>query len=157
MAIQVISFHCVLKNRAGKVISVTYNKDVINSEESDSVLKALTKGLQDLQTGEKRQIAVSAEEAYGFYDPQKIILFPRSKIPANRNLKVGNAIEIISKKGTKRKYSVQQLHPDFVTLDGNHPLAGQDLVFEIETVSARAATEEELQASFNLVTTQYLN
>ena len=158
MSIQVISFHCILRNKAGKVLSSTFNKDVITSpEDLGTPLKGLTQGLQDLQAGEKRKIAVNAEEAYGFYDPQKVILFPRSKVPQAKQLKVGSAVEIISKTGTKRKYSVQQLHTDFITLDGNHPLAGQDLIFEIEAVSAREATREELQEALNPMSTQYLN
>lgn len=157
MTAQVISFNCVLKNRVGKVISETFNKDVINSTSNNDVLKGLAIGLQNLKKGEKRKILLDAEDAYGFYDPKKVILFPRSKIPKSQNLKIGSTVEIVSKTGTKRRYSVQQLHPDFLTLDGNHPLAGQDLIFEIETISARLATDEELQESCNLGGTQYFN
>lgn len=157
MTAQVISFNCVLKNRLGKIISTTFNKDVLNLEGEDTALKGLTKGLQNLHAGEKRQIFVNAEEAYGFYDPKKVILFPRSKIPKKQTIKLGSSIEIISKTGVKRKYSVRQLQTDFLILDGNHPLAGQDLIFEIEAINVRKATEEDLQTSSQLTSYQSLN
>lgn len=119
------------------------------------MLSGLTKGLQNLSKGEKRTIAVSAEEAYGLYDPKKVVFFPRKKLPAT--IKKGDLINIVSKSGIQRSYLVLELHSDFVSLDGNHPLAGQDLIFEIEALEARDATIEEINESVNLVSTQLLN
>lgn len=143
MGIQVISFKCLLKNKAGHTISTTFNHEVISvSTEKAPMLAGLVKGLQDLKKGDIRKIPLSAEEAYGLYDPKKIILYPRNKLP--KHIGVGELISITGKSGKVRSYRVVQFHDGMVSLDGNHPLAGQDLIFEIEALDARDATEEEI-------------
>jgi FKBP-type peptidyl-prolyl cis-trans isomerase SlyD len=98
---------------------------------------------------------VSAEEAYGFYDPKKVILFPKKKLP--QGLRIGQSVSIAGKSGTIRTYVVLQFHDDMVSLDANHPLAGQDLIFEIEALEARDATPEEIEESSNVVSSQLLH
>ena len=156
MSIQIISFNCILKNKAGQLISSTYNRDVLTTIDSEkSMLLGLSKGLQNLKIGEKRSIELSAEEAYGFYDPTKVILFPKKKLP--KSLRANDPIVIVSKTGVHRTYKVLQMHADMASLDGNHPLAGQDLIFQIEALEAREATRAEIDESLNCVSTQLLH
>lgn len=96
-----------------------------------------------------------AEEAYGLYDPKKIILYPRNKLP--QTIKKGERIHILTKSGLQKTYLVLELFSNLVSLDGNHPLAGQDLVFEIETLAARDATKKEIDDSLNVLSKQLLN
>lgn len=146
MKAQVISFKCLLKNKAGQIISTTYNRDVLNAESAEGVaLPGLSKGLRNLQQGERRSISLTAEEAYGLYDPKKVILFPKNKLP--EGFQVGASVNIRSKSGTLRTYKVLQLMDSFAYLDGNHPLAGQDLIFEIEALSVREASLQEIEES----------
>lgn len=157
MQAQIISFNCIVKNKAGQLISSTYNRDVLTLSEMQPtpVLSGLNKNLQNLKKGEKRIIALLAEEAYGLYDPKKIILFPRKKLPVT--IRKGEVINIVSKTGVQRSYQVLDVHSDLISLDGNHPLAGQDLIFEIETLAARAATRQEIDDSINTVAQQLLH
>lgn len=156
MKIQVVSFNCILKNKAGQWISSTFSKEVLNCPtDSESMLPGLAKGLQNLVKGEKRSIELHAKEAYGLYQPQKIILFPKSKLP--RTLKVGESVIIKDKNGQERSYRVLEFYGDMVSLDGNHPLAGQDLIFEIETLDARDATPEEIDQSMSFVANPLLH
>ncbi len=145
MAIQVVSFNCVLKNNLGQVISSTFNQNVLTAGNSESpqVLQALSDGLQDLQKGERRKVCLKAEEAYGFYNPQLVIVRPLEELSTSGSLRAGEAIVYV-KNGSSSHYRVMEISTDSVTLDGNHPLAGQDLVFEIETIDAREATAEEI-------------
>ncbi len=156
MTAQVISFNCVLKNLAGHLISSTYSKDVLTSINGDQAqLLGLSKGLQNLSAGEKRTIQLAAHEAYGFYDPKKVVLFPRKKI--SKEVRVGETVTIVGKSGRHSVYKVLSLHSDMVSLDGNHPLAGQDLIFEIETLSVRDATLDEVEAASNCMSVQLLH
>lgn len=155
---QIVSFNCTLKNKAGKVLSTTYNYDVLTAlENSELILSGLAAGLQNLKTGEKRSISVPAEKAYGLYDPKKVFFFPRKRFPQDTLLTCGTPVVIVSKTGKARTYRVAQVHGDMVSLDANHPLAGQDLIFEIETLSARDATDEEIFEASNLVSGQYFH
>ena len=156
MTAQIISFNCTLKNLAGRLISTTFNKDVLTSINDDrAMLLGLAKGLQDLKKGDKRKIQLRAEEAFGFYDPKKIILYPRNKL--SKTIKVGETVKIIGKSGVTRSYNVAILHADMVSLDSNHPLAGQDLIFEIEALEARAATSAEVDSGLNVMSAQLLH
>jgi FKBP-type peptidyl-prolyl cis-trans isomerase SlyD len=157
MDAQVISFNCILKNKIGTLISTTYNREVLTLAKGipGDILSGLNKNMQNLKKGEKRIISLLAEEAYGFYDPKKVILFPRRKLP--KSLRKGETVNIVSKTGVTRSYHVIELHNDFASLDGNHPLAGQDLIFEIEALDARPATTEEIEHSLNRVSQQLLH
>ena len=131
MSIQVISFNCVLSNRAGRLISTTFNRDVLTAQQGQKViLQGLTDGLKNLKKGEKRRISLSASEAYGLYDPQKVIIYPRRKLQPD--LQIGSSVVLTFKNQQSSTYRVIELGGEEVTLDGNHPLAGQDLIFEIE-------------------------
>lgn len=156
MSIQVVSFNCILKNKTGQIISTTYNNEVLTALNVESgLLNGLTLKMQNLVKGEKRSIELSAEEAYGFYDPKKIILFPRNKLP--KNIRIGETIQIAGKSGQIRSYKIIQIHGSMASLDANHPLAGQDLVFEIDVISARDASAKEIEDSSNVISTQLLH
>lgn len=155
MSVQVISFNYILKNRTGQVISTTYNRDVLNSATDSVALRGLSKGLQNLKTGERRSISLAAEEAYGLYDPKKIILFPKNKLPQRPS--IGAMVSIRTKSGRTDVYKILQVMDSFVSLDGNHPLAGQDLTFEIEAISVRTASPEEIVDSKASLHTQILH
>jgi FKBP-type peptidyl-prolyl cis-trans isomerase SlyD len=145
MKAQIVSFHCVLKNQLGRVISSTFNHDVVTySVGQSSVLKGLADGLQNLQKGEKRRIFVSAKDAYGFYDPAKVITQERETFSKALKICAGDELMVTSVKGKRSAFRVVDVSGEVVTLDGNHPLAGQDLVFEIEATDARDATPEEI-------------
>lgn len=155
---QIISFNCVLKNATGQLIRSSFNRDVLTSIPGDeSHLRGLARGLQQIKKGERRSIRLRADEAYGSHDPKKVILCPLRKISVVTGVRRGQTVSILSKTGVLRFYRVLQIHGDMISLDGNHPLAGQDLVFEIETTDAREATSAEIESAQNMVSSQELH
>lgn len=148
MKAQIVSFHCVLKDKVGKVISDTFNHDVITHVEGKGqLLKGLSEGLQNLIKGEKRTIFLSASQAFGFYDPGLVIEVSRKEIPDGEALQPGHEISTQFKNGGIKMFRVTQTRGGVLTLDGNHPLAGQDLEFDIFAIDARDATLEEIAES----------
>jgi FKBP-type peptidyl-prolyl cis-trans isomerase SlyD len=145
---QIVSFHCVLKNKVGKVLGSTFNHEVITEcEGAGDILKGLAEGLKDLHKGDKRRISLTADQAYGFYDPDLVVKLPRKSLPQGNELEVGNEVLTESEDGERKVFRVVESALESVVLDGNHPLAGQDLVFEIEATAAREATSEEIDDS----------
>ncbi len=168
---QVISFNCVLRDPLGKVISSSFNHDVLArgpdsrgaSSTSDEAppasplgqqpshfdfhepLEGLVEGLRSMKQGERRMIFVNAERAYGFYDPNLVMQVARKKLPLGENLEIGFQVVAQAQDGESRVFRVIDADAATVTLDGNHPLAGQDLCFDVETTSMREATKEELE------------
>ena len=146
MGTQIISFRCVMKNKLGQVLSSSFNQDVINQRDSvNDRLPGLVEGLQAVKAGEKRNIAVSAERAYGRYDPTLVLEFRRSDLEYGDQLVLGSQVfRCVGPASEMRLFRVVQINGDSVVLDGNHPLAGHDLVFEVEILSAREVQDHDL-------------
>ncbi len=147
MKAQIVSLQCVLKNRLGKVLSSSYCQEVLTTAPGEGPLKGLSKALVNLQKGEHRKIAVTASEAYGFYDPGLVLICSREDFPSRLPMRLGQAMEVEDDQGKTRMYRVSEVGTERVTLDANHPLAGQDLIFEIVALSARDATPEEISSA----------
>ncbi|EMO30193.1 peptidyl-prolyl cis-trans isomerase, FKBP-type SlyD family protein [Leptospira interrogans serovar Bataviae str. HAI135] len=94
-----------------------------------------------METGEKRKINVSAENAYGSKDPDLIFDVPKSQFPPNEDLQVGMMFQTDE---PDKVFTITELQEESVIVDGNHPLAGVDLVFDVELTGIREATQEEI-------------
>jgi len=154
MNAQIVSFHCVLKNRLGHVLSSSFNRDVINQpalqgaenhpEAVHQRLRGLAAGIQNVRAGERRQFMVPAEEAYGPYDPGLVVEVRRAWLSEGGRLDIGSEVRgKVGPRGRNLVYRVAQIKGDLLVLDANHPLAGHDLIFDIEVVSARDARQED--------------
>jgi FKBP-type peptidyl-prolyl cis-trans isomerase SlyD len=153
MKAKIVSFNCILRSRVGnRFISSSFNHDVITTPSgggapSDALLSGLADSLQDLKTGEKRRIFLSAQEAYGFYDPELVRECSRGEVSDGDRLEVGSEVLARAASGERKMFRVVEAKAGSVTLDANHPLAGMDLIFDIEATEAREATTEELAES----------
>lgn len=148
MSTQIVSFKCILKSRTGQFISATFNRDILIARFEGAPLNGLVRGLQNLISGEKRTVVLPAAEAYGYYDPAKILLLPRASLPAG--IRLGARVRAADASGDLREYRVTELRTDQAALDANHLLAGQDLIFEIEVVSVRDAEAGDFQDPHHL-------
>ncbi len=148
MKMQIVSFHCVLKNKFGQILSSTFNQDILTGpQHPQQELAALSNAMSDLKLGEKRLVALSAVDAYGFYDPKMVLTMPRAGLPElQESRKNANPI-FLNYEGKRHQFRVVGMTSEDVTLDGNHPFAGQDLVFEIDAVAVREATAKEISDS----------
>lgn len=162
MKAQIVSFHCVLKNKLGQVLGSSFNQDVINqldeatSKHGGQRLRGLVAGIQNVHQGEKRQFSVPAHEAYGPYDPDLLLNVRRSDLSQEESLEIGSEImSLPTRTGEKRAFRVVSVTGDTVVLDGNHPFAGQDLIFDIEVISARDAEREDYEDDTTLAPTSY--
>lgn len=144
MGIQIVSYRCTLTDRMGRFISSSVAQNVLLHAEAEHVpLKALSEAMRDLKKGEKRQISLSASEAYGFYDPNLVITRSLEEFELAPPLKIDEQVRVM-RNGRSVWMKVINVSGETVTLDGNHPLAGQDLIFEIQALDAREATEGEI-------------
>lgn len=87
-----------------------------------------------LQPGESRTASIPADEAYGEHDPDMVLEVARDQLPDGMDPSVGEQYQLRQQDGDTIVVTVTEATPDSVTLDANHPLAGQDLTFEIELV-----------------------
>jgi FKBP-type peptidyl-prolyl cis-trans isomerase SlyD len=140
---RVISFYYTLTDAAGKVLDSSKDGEAFSFiEGTGQIIPGLEKELMELKIGDKKKITVPAAEAYGTRDESRIVKVPRQELPS-QDLKLGDRF----KGGPEDNapiFVVTQLAETEVTLDGNHPLAGMDLTFDVELVGTREATADEL-------------
>ncbi len=143
MSNQVVSFHYTLTDKDGKVLDASQQGcPLIFMSGVGQIIPGLEGTLLAMSVSDKKTVTVPAKEAYGEFNASLIYKVNKSKLPT-QNYKVGDIFEV----GEGEHFfpvSVVAINDDEVTLDGNHPLAGQDLTFAVEIVDKRAATPEEL-------------
>ncbi len=142
---RVISFHYTLTNKEGEVIDTSRDADAFSFiEGSGQIIPGLEKPMGLLNAGDKRKIEVAAKDAYGELDDQLIVEVPRSKLPNADELQVDDQFQASGPNDEQILFRVLEINGDQVKLDGNHPLAGEDLIFDVEVVSMREATPDEM-------------
>ena len=141
---RVVSFHYTLRDPSGRVLdSSAGGAPVSYLEGAGQIIDGLDEQLRMTSAGEKSRVTVPAKKAYGDRDPAQIQRVKRGLLPVEGELTVGTQFQT----GPDRAdpvVTVAAIEGDEVLLDANHPLAGVDLTFDVEIVTAREATREEL-------------
>lgn len=140
--------------KSGDTVRIHYKGKLTDGTEFDSssegqplefqvgagqIIPGLENKVEGMNVGEKDTVTVPAAEAYGPRDDAQVQKMPRSAIPENIELDVGARLQASTQDGQQVLLTVIDLSDDTVTVDANHPLAGQDLVFDIEVVEVVAA------------------
>lgn len=96
------------------------------------VFKALEQGVVGMKVQEVRDIVVTAEQGYGDYNDDLVLRVDREAFPEDLQLVVGRTVQYQNRDGQRANFIVREVSGDRVTLDGNHPLAGQNLTYRLE-------------------------
>ena len=140
----VVTIHYTLKDDAGQVIDSSREGDPIAYLHGHgNLVLGLERELQGKSAGDKVSVSVTPEEGYGEYDQKLVQQVPRRSMSGVGKITLGMRLHAQTPEGP-RAVTVTRLVGDMVTIDGNHPLAGKNLNFEVEITDVRDATEEEL-------------
>ena len=101
---------------------------------SGQVIRGVDEALLGMAPGEEKTVTVGADEAYGPRRPELLHEVERAAIPPEVNVEVGSQLEGRDTGGQRLRLTVVDVAEDKVTLDANHPLAGQDLTFDLQLV-----------------------
>lgn len=102
------------------------------------VIAGFEQALSDMEIGDTKTVNIPAEEAYGSHQPELVQQVAREQIPADIELSIGVQLQAQGPEGQVFRLVVTGLDEASVTLDGNHPLAGKALTFELELVEIAA-------------------
>ena len=132
---------------AGDQIKVNYvgrfdNGEVFDSSEGrepleftvggEQVIAGFDRAVVGLKPGESCKVVVAPADGYGEHVPEMVVTIERQQIPDNDKLMLGSMLEVGMEDGQSLEVQVVELSDETVVLDGNHPLAGKELHFEIE-------------------------
>lgn len=107
------------------------------------VIPGFDVAVRGLEVGDSVTVTIPSTEAYGDRSPEALHEFPREAFPPEPDPEVGWIVELESEDGQKMPATIVEVGDGHVTLDFSHPLAGEDLTFEIELVSMGPAAEPE--------------
>jgi len=102
---------------------------------SGQVIKGFDDGVTGMEVGQKKTINIPADEAYGAKNEEMVVNFPRANFPEDLNPEVGMQLNMTNGSGQVIPVVIVEVGEEEVILDANHPLAGQELVFDLELVS----------------------
>ena len=142
---------------SGAVVGIDYRLTVADGTEVDStagrgpmeylhghrnIVPGLEQELEGHEVGDNVDVTVSPDQGYGEHDPERIVQVSQDQLGFKPE--VGAVVSARLPDGREQHLLIAEIEGDTVTLDGNHPLAGQTLRFEVSVVSIRDATQEEL-------------
>jgi FKBP-type peptidyl-prolyl cis-trans isomerase SlyD len=141
---KVVTFHYVLRDQESELIESSEGKDPVTYMHGhNNIVPGLETQMAGKQSGDKFSATVLPEDAYGLRDPNAVQRVPIKHLQSKGKIVPGQMVAVNTRDGARHALVVKVGHFN-VDLDLNHPLAGKTLVFEIEIVDVRAATEEEL-------------
>lgn len=102
---------------------------------SGQIIPGLDKAIPGMEVGDKKQVQVAADDAYGQPQAEARQAVPRTEIPDHIPVEIGTQLQVQPPTGQTMQVTVVEVTDTEVTLDANHPLAGKDLTFDIELVA----------------------
>jgi peptidylprolyl isomerase len=101
---------------------------------SGQIIQGLDEQVQGMSVGDKQTVTIPADGAYGPHRPEGVQSVPRTQIPEGVDTSIGARLQATGSDGRAMTLTVVDTSDDAVTVDANHPLAGKDLVFDVELV-----------------------
>lgn len=141
---RVVTLHYTLRDDQGTVVDASGSRRPLNYlHGKGNIVPGLEEALAGKIAGDKLDVTVPPEKGYGPRDDRLVQIVPRNRFNEVSELTPGMQVRASGPQGA-RLVTVVRVERDFVTLDGNHPLAGRTLHFSVEIAEVRKATHEEV-------------
>jgi FKBP-type peptidyl-prolyl cis-trans isomerase SlyD len=145
MSRNVVTFHYTLRDPDGRLLDTSSGGQPVSYlEGAGQIIDGLDEALHGVAPGTKQTVNVPAAKAYGVHDESQVQRVLKALLPVEGDLNPGDQFRAGDDQFAPI-VRVVEVDGDEVLLDANHPLAGVDLIFDVEVVSVRAANEEEIK------------
>lgn len=142
---KVVSIDYTLTNNQGQVIDSSQGRDPLAYlHGKGNIIPGLEKALEGKNIGDNLKVAIQPEEGYGNHDPRMVQSVPKAAFKGVDNIQPGMQFQAQGPGGQARVVTVTKVDGDNVTVDANHPLAGQTLNFDVTVKDVRDASAEEM-------------
>ena len=141
-----VSFHYTLTDDEGQQLDSSAGKEPLAYlHGAGNIIPGLENAMTGKSVGDSMTVAVSAAEGYGEIQSELIQEVPREAFQGVDSIEIGMQFEAQTVQGGSVPVTVTSVSDEVVTVDGNHPLAGKNLNFDVTIEEIRDATEEELE------------
>lgn len=141
---QVIGFHYTLKDKDGNLIDSSENQaPLLFLVGSGHIIPGLEKELLGLNIGDKKEVVIAPQDAYGEIVDDLRITVQKTQFPEGAELNIGDQFQV-NEEPNAPVFRIMAIESEEVHIDGNHPMAGIELHFSVEVTDKRDATAEEV-------------
>ena len=142
---KVVTFHYTLTNAAGEIMESSREKDpMVYLHGANNIIAGLEKAMEGYAVGDTISATLEPEDAYGERNEKNVQRISMKHLKGVGKISVGQVLNLKTNKG-QVQVTVLKVGRFNVDVDGNHPLAGVQLTFDVEIMDIREATEEELK------------
>lgn len=138
----VVSMHYVLTSSTGEVLDSSDSGPLSYLHGHSNIIPGLERELAGKTVGEKLEVVIQPDEAYGARHEELVQTIPREAFEGVDRIEAGMQFHAQTPEGGQL-VTITKVEGDQITIDGNHPLAGEVLHFQVEITDVREATEEE--------------
>jgi FKBP-type peptidyl-prolyl cis-trans isomerase 2 len=130
-----VKVHYTGKLDDGTVFDTSTERDPLQFSIGEGlVIPGFEQAVVGMTPGESKRTTIPADEAYGPYRPELVMVVDKERIPTDVSVEVGQMLQISQSNGQAIPVVVTEVSDSQITLDANHPLAGQELIFDIQLV-----------------------
>ena len=141
----VVTINYTLKDNDDNIIDQSNDSTFCYLHGASNIIPGLESALTGKSSGDEVSVSIAPEEGYGIRDESKIQAVPREAFPADATIEPGMQFHAEGPEGQSVVVTIATVADDIVTVDGNHPLAGVTLNFEVTIADIREASAEELE------------
>jgi len=142
---KIVTLHYTLTDNEGRVIDQSEDGSFAYLHGASNIIPGLENALSGKTAGEELSVAVSPEEAYGVRDESMLQQVPKNMFEDTNQIAVGTQFHAQGPNGEMLVVTVMEVQEEHVLVDGNHPLAGVELNFDVKIIEVREASEEEVE------------
>lgn len=142
---KVVTIDYTLKDNDGQTIDESNNGEFAYLQGASNIISGLENALLDKKVGESISVSIEPKDGYGKPEPTMVQVVPMDMFDSAEQVTVGQQFHAQGEDGHDIMITVTKVEDDQVTIDGNHPLAGVQLNFEVNVIEVRDATEQEME------------
>ena len=130
-----VKIHYTGKLKDGSIFDSSEGREPLEfTVGGNMVVPGFENGVIGMKKGENKTISISPEEAYGEHNAEKVSVVERTQLPKDMEPEVGMALQATAQDGSVVPVAITEVNEETITVDANHPLAGKELMFDLELV-----------------------